>query len=62
VQLDPEENRTLDPIAARSYLQRYFGEREIRISIYWGNAEDFARELRNRWIERHPGHAQGARS
>jgi hypothetical protein len=65
-QLDPEENRTLDPERARRYLQNYFGGRdiggrEISISLYWGNVEDFARELRQRWGERPAARTQGVR-
>jgi hypothetical protein len=45
VQIDPEEQRFVDPRAAKRYLERYFGLREAKISIYWGSAEDFTREL-----------------
>jgi hypothetical protein len=57
VQLDPEENRTLDQDGARRYLQRFFGGYDI--SIYWGSVEDFATELKARWLGRHPPGAQG---
>jgi SIR2-like domain len=42
-QLDPEEGRILEPERARKYLESYF--HDSRISIYWGNVEDFAKEL-----------------
>jgi len=50
VQIDPEEGRTLEPALARAYLERYFGPATglaygTEISIYWGSAEDFIREL-----------------
>ncbi len=43
VQVSPEEGRFLEADAARAYLDSYFGS--DKISIYWGSAEDFAREL-----------------
>ncbi len=43
VQLDPEQDRLVDPARARRYLERYFLDTDI--SIYWGNAEDFLTEL-----------------
>jgi hypothetical protein len=47
VQIDPEEGRTLAPERARRYLETYFQGADI--SIYWGSAEDFIRELQRRW-------------
>ena len=32
---------------ARNYLDKYFGAMKVR--VYWGNASDFMRELRERW-------------
>ncbi|RRR66913.1 MAG: CHAT domain-containing protein [Candidatus Viridilinea halotolerans] len=53
VQIDPQEDRVLDPRAAREYLKTYFGpasalQYQTNISIYWGSAEDFLRELATR--------------
>lgn len=42
-QIDPEEGRILEPERARRYLESYFGDADI--SIYWGSAEDFVRDL-----------------
>jgi hypothetical protein len=42
-QIDPEEGRILEPEGARRYLEKYF--RGADISIYWGSAADFVREL-----------------
>lgn len=42
-QIDPEEGRILEPDRARRYLESYFGDSDI--SIYWGSAEDFVRDL-----------------
>ena len=47
VQLDPEEGHNLNPERARHYLQRYF--QDANINIYWGNVNDFARELYQEW-------------
>jgi hypothetical protein len=44
VQIDPEEDRIVSIDRARKYLENYFNN--DRISIYWGNVEDFARDLR----------------
>jgi hypothetical protein len=52
VQIDPEEGRIQEPERARRYLESYFQDADI--SIYWGSAEDFVRELYERW------EAQGA--
>jgi hypothetical protein len=49
VQLDPEEDRILEPDRARKYLESYFQGADI--SIYWGSAEDFLKELQQRWNE-----------
>ncbi|MFZ5905383.1 MAG: CHAT domain-containing protein [Chloroflexota bacterium] len=43
VQVDPDENRNLDPKRARDYLQTYF--QNAAISIYWGRSDDFLREI-----------------
>ena len=43
VQIDPEQERLVDPDRARHYLERYF--LDTQISIFWGSAEDFLREL-----------------
>jgi CHAT domain/SIR2-like domain len=43
VQVAPEEGRFLASDAARKYLDTYFGT--DKISLYWGSAEDFTREL-----------------
>jgi len=42
-QIDPEEGRILEPDRARKYLESYFQDADI--SIYWGSAEDFVRDL-----------------
>lgn len=39
----PEEQQQ----RARDYLQRYFGDLKIR--VYWGTAEEFTKELKERW-------------
>jgi hypothetical protein len=44
VQIDPEEGRILEIEGARRYLESYFEYSDIH--IYWGSAEDFARDLR----------------
>jgi CHAT domain/SIR2-like domain len=50
VQIDPEGQLT-EPEGARDYLKHYCRDasgRDANVSIYWGGAEDFARELQQR--------------
>lgn len=47
VQIDPEEGRIMEPERARHYLETYFQDADI--SIYWGSAEDFVKELQHHW-------------
>lgn len=42
-QIMPEEGRILEPEGARHYLEDYFQSENI--SLFWGSAEDFVREL-----------------
>jgi len=42
-QIDPEEGRILEPERARRYLETYFQDADI--SIYWGSADDFVKDL-----------------
>jgi hypothetical protein len=45
-QIEPEEGRLIDPDRARRYLEAYFAHAaEIEISIYWGSAREFMREM-----------------
>jgi hypothetical protein len=52
-QLDPEEGRIIDPGRARRYLEDYFKQEDIalRVGIYWGTSEHFARELQHHWVK-----------
>lgn len=43
VQIDPEQDRLVDPERARRYLERYLSG--ANIGIFWGRAEDFLKEL-----------------
>jgi hypothetical protein len=50
VQISPEENRTLQADRARSYLEKFLARTPVsRLTIFWGNAGDFLRELGARW-------------
>jgi len=46
-QIDPDDTRTYEPGRARRYLESYF--QGAAVSIYWGNTDDFMRELATRW-------------
>ncbi len=50
VQIDPEEDATIDAARARSYLEDYF--RDARVSVYWGTTDHFVRELQAQWEAR----------
>ena len=52
VQLDPapEDATPERRAAAQEYLNGYFEQiQTIKVRLYWGDARDFARELRERW-------------
>ncbi len=46
-QIEPEEGRIVEPHRARRYLENYFSK-GADISIFWGSAGDFLRELDSR--------------
>ncbi|MEP7336268.1 MAG: hypothetical protein ABI977_00760, partial [Acidobacteriota bacterium] len=46
VQINPEEGRVSEPDRARRYFESYFKGADI--SVYWGTAEDFIKELNER--------------
>lgn len=48
-QIDPEEGRILEPERARRYLETYFQDADI--SIYWGSADDFVRDLQSQAVK-----------
>lgn len=43
IQLDPQEQEGADPQEIEHYLSTYFGE--YKFDVYWGSANEFAREL-----------------
>lgn len=48
-QIEPEDDRILEPARARRYLEQYFGGADI--SIYWGSPGEFLSELLGQWRE-----------
>jgi hypothetical protein len=50
-QIDPEEGRMIEPDRARRYLESYFSQLDLRISIFWGSVENFVRRLSALWQE-----------
>lgn len=48
-QIEPDENRILEPGGARKYIEKYLSQ-DARISLYWGSVEDFIRELKEHWV------------
>jgi hypothetical protein len=46
-QIEPEDERILEPALARQYLEQYFN-RGANIDIYWGNPEEFIIDLASR--------------
>jgi hypothetical protein len=49
-QIQPDENRALEPERARKYLETYYFQ-DANLSLYWGSVDDFMRELWPRWQE-----------
>ena len=47
VQLPPEEVEESKIAEARQYLDGYF--EDLKMQVYWGTAQDFTTELRQRW-------------
>ena len=52
VQVDPEDDRIVNPERARRYLEDYLHEEDV--SVYWGTAEDFVKELQQQLQRRRP--------
>jgi CHAT domain/SIR2-like domain len=48
VQIEPSEGRMLEPLQARNYLKQYFLLNR-KIEAYWGSADDFLKEMSQRW-------------
>ncbi len=46
-QIEPEEGRLLSPVNAQRYLENYF--KAEYISIFWGTADDFIKQLWQNW-------------
>jgi len=47
VQMKPPEDNAGDEVAAETYLENYFDD--LKVTVFWGTATQFAKELRNRW-------------
>ena len=47
-QMEPDDDRIVEPAGARKYLEDYFGK-SAAIDLFWGNAEEFLIELDNVW-------------
>ncbi len=50
-QIEPHDERTLEPLRARRYLEKYF-IKGANINIFWGRAEDYLAGLMQKWQER----------
>ncbi len=49
-QLEPEDERLLEPQRARKYLEKYlYDTRNEKIEIYWGSPQEFAAALWQKW-------------
>lgn len=48
-QLEPDEDRLLEPERALRYLDKYFSGDRNRITLYWGSVHDFMAVLLPRW-------------
>jgi hypothetical protein len=47
-QMEPDDDRIVEPAGARKYLEDYFGK-SASIDLFWGNAEEFLIELDRVW-------------
>ena len=47
-QIEPQDERTLEPLRARRYLEKYF-IKGANINIFWGRAEDYLAGLMQKW-------------
>jgi hypothetical protein len=47
-QIEPEDERTLDPLRARRYLEKYF-IKGANINLFWGRAEEYLAGLMQKW-------------
>ena len=56
-QLEPDDERMMEPQGARHYLEDYFGK-SASIDLFWGNAEEFLAELMKFWRSS-PGSSTG---
>jgi hypothetical protein len=54
VQIEPAQDRAVDPAQVRNYLREYFQEGSS-IHIFWGTPEEFLRQLGERWDNRNTG-------
>lgn len=50
-QIEPEDERNLDPVRARRYLEKYF-IKGANINLFWGRAEEYLSGLMQKWQER----------
>lgn len=57
-QILPQENEVLEPERASRYLEAYFAD-SADISIFWGSAHDFTRDLYTRINESAPARRRG---
>jgi hypothetical protein len=46
-QIEPEDDRILEPQRARKYFEQYF--KDAAIDIYWGSTDEFLEELIKQW-------------
>ena len=50
VQIDPSSSSFINPDSARTYFNSYFkGVNMDKLGIYWGSADDFAKDLQVEW-------------
>jgi hypothetical protein len=54
VQIVPDEGNVGNPEATQAYLENYFQNTGFdgEVKVYWGTAQDFARDLRRQWLKR----------
>lgn len=61
VQLPPRGNSEAEAMAIKQYLEKYLG-RDMKVRFFWGTAQEFMNELRQRWEAKFATAASGAAS
>ena len=51
IQMNPSDERTIDPTRTHHYLRKFFQEQRTRVDLFWGSPEEFMTRLVNDYQE-----------